>query len=495
MTTVQHYIHGELREELRKEAPMPLYNPATGQEIGSVPIASDETRRDVLASATAGAAVWAASSLSQRSAVLFKFRELLAQSTDELAALITREQGKTLADARGELARGLENVEFACGLIEHLKGDFSSGVADGVDVHSFREPVGIVLAVTPFNFPAMVPLWMLANAVAAGNAVIVKPSERDPSAAVRLAELWSAAGLPPGVVNVVHGDRHTVQAFVEDPSVAAISFVGSTPVAKSLYESGTRLGKRVQALGGAKNHMVVLGDADLDVAADAAVNAGFGAAGERCMAISVVVAVGAIADELVDKISRRIDALRVGPGDQATSDLGPLITREHRDRVASYVDGAPHEGATVVRDGAAEIEKPGFFFGPSLLDHVTPEMRCYRDEIFGPVLSVVRVATYAEAIEVVNNNPYGNGVAVFTRDGNVARQFSRDVTVGMIGINVPIPVPVASYSFGGWKDSLFGHAHMYGPEGFAFFTRGKVVTTRWPQPSDSQIDLGFPRTR
>jgi malonate-semialdehyde dehydrogenase (acetylating)/methylmalonate-semialdehyde dehydrogenase len=286
-----------------------------------------------------------------------------------------------------------------------------------------------------------------------------------------------------------------VQAFVEDPSVAAISFVGSTPVAKSLYESGTRLGKRVQALGGAKNHMVVLGDADLDVAADAAVNAGFGAAGERCMAISVVVAVGAIADELVDKISRRIDALRVGPGDQATSDLGPLITREHRDRVASYVDGAPHEGATVVRDGAAEIEKPGFFFGPSLLDHVTPEMRCYRDEIFGPVLSVVRVATYSEAIEVVNNNPYGNGVAVFTRDGNVARQFSRDVTVGMIGINVPIPVPVASYSFGGWKDSLFGHAHMYGPEGFAFFTRGKVVTTRWPQPSDSQIDLGFPRTR
>jgi malonate-semialdehyde dehydrogenase (acetylating)/methylmalonate-semialdehyde dehydrogenase len=474
---------------------MKLFNPATGEESGSVPIASEETRRSVLESASAGASVWGSSSLSQRSAVLFKFRELLAQHTDELAALITHEQGKTLADARGELARGLENVEYACGLIEHLKGDFSGGVADGVDVHSFREPVGIVLAVTPFNFPAMVPLWMLANAVAAGNAVIVKPSERDPSAAVRLAELWTDAGLPPGVVNVVHGDRHTVQSFVEEPAISAISFVGSTPVAQSLYEAGTRLGKRVQALGGAKNHMVVLGDADLDVAADAAVNAGYGAAGERCMAISVVVAVGSIADALVAKISERIDALRVGPGDVATSDLGPLITREHRDRVASYVQGAPSEGATVVRDGSAEMGRSGFFFGPSLLDHVTPAMRCYRDEIFGPVLSVVRAETYEQAVALINANPYGNGVAVFTRDGNAARRFSRDVTVGMIGINVPIPVPVASYSFGGWKDSLFGHAHMYGPEGFAFFTRGKVVTTRWPQPSDSQIDLGFPRTR
>lgn len=492
MTVIPHYINGS---RVSDTGSLPVFNPATGEVVADVPVASSDLIALTLSSAETAAAQWGASSLSQRSAILFRFRELLVQHTDELAAIITAEQGKTLADARGELARGLENVEYACGLIEHLKGDFSSGVADGVDVHSFREPVGVVLAVTPFNFPAMVPLWMLANAVASGNAVIVKPSERDPSAALRLAELWSEAGLPDGVVNVLHGDRHTVQALMESPTVNAVSFVGSTPVAKSLYQTGTALGKRVQALGGAKNHMVVLGDADLDVAADAAVNAGYGAAGERCMAISVVVAVGPIADALVEKIATRIDALRVGPGQDSTSDLGPLITREHRDRVASYVQHAPVEGATVVRDGAAAAERPGFFFGPSLLDHVTPTMRCYRDEIFGPVLSVVRVDTYDAAVALINANPYGNGVAVFTRDGNAARRFSRDVTVGMIGINVPIPVPVASYSFGGWKDSLFGHAHMYGPEGFAFFTRGKVVTTRWPQASDSQIDLGFPRTR
>lgn len=492
MTVIPHYISGKRVEEAGS---LPVYNPATGEESAQVPVASHGVVADTLASASQAARDWSASSLSQRSAVLFRFRELLVQHTDELASIITSEQGKTLADARGELARGLENVEYACGLIEHLKGDFSGGVADGVDVHSFREPVGVVLAVTPFNFPAMVPLWMLANAVASGNAVIVKPSERDPSASVRLAELWSEAGLPSGVVNVIHGDRHTVQTLVEAPEVNAISFVGSTPVAQSLYQTGTSLGKRVQALGGAKNHMVVLGDADLDVAADAAVNAGYGAAGERCMAISVVVAVGPVADRLVEKIASRIDALRVGPGNEPGSDLGPLITREHRDRVASYVQGAPREGATVVRDGSAHGQRPGFFFGPSLIDHVTPTMRCYRDEIFGPVLSVVRVDTYEEAVALINDNQFGNGVAVFTRDGNAARRFSRDVTVGMIGINVPIPVPVASYSFGGWKDSLFGHAHMYGPEGFAFFTRGKVVTTRWPQPSESQIDLGFPRTR
>lgn len=492
MTVIPHYINGT---RVTDAGSLPVFNPATGDVVAEVPVASADLVALALSSAEVAASRWGASSLSQRSAILFRFRELLVQHTDELAALITAEQGKTLADARGELARGLENVEYACGLIEHLKGDFSGGVADGVDVHSFREPVGVVLAVTPFNFPAMVPLWMLANAVASGNAVIVKPSERDPSAALRLAELWSEAGLPDGVVNVLHGDRHTVQALMESPTVTAVSFVGSTPVAQSLYQTGTALGKRVQALGGAKNHMVVLGDADLDVAADAAVNAGYGAAGERCMAISVVVAVGPIADALVEKIATRIDALSVGPGNDTTSDLGPLITREHRDRVASYVHQAPGEGATVVRDGAAAADRPGFFFGPSLIDHVSPSMRCYRDEIFGPVLSVVRVDTYDEAVELINANPYGNGVAVFTRDGNAARRFSREVTVGMIGINVPIPVPVASYSFGGWKDSLFGHAHMYGPEGFAFFTRGKVVTTRWPQPSESQIDLGFPRTR
>ena len=492
MTVIPHYINGA---QVHESGTLPVFNPATGEVHAEVPVASPDVIATTLHSASSAAILWGSSSLSQRSAILFRFRELLVQHTDELAAIITTEQGKTLADARGELARGLENVEYACGLIEHLKGDFSSGVADGVDVHSLREPVGVVLAVTPFNFPAMVPLWMLANAVASGNAVIVKPSERDPSAAVRLAELWTEAGLPDGVVNVLHGDRHTVQALLESEVVTAVSFVGSTPVAQSLYQTGTALGKRVQALGGAKNHMVVLGDADLDVAADAAVNAGYGAAGERCMAISVVVAVGPVADALVEKIATRIDALRVGPGHEAGSDLGPLITREHRDRVASYVTNAPGEGATVVRDGAVEASRPGFFFGPSLLDHVTPAMRCYQDEIFGPVLSVVRVDTYDDAVALINANPYGNGVAVFTRDGNAARRFSRDVTVGMIGINVPIPVPVASYSFGGWKDSLFGHAHMYGPEGFAFFTRGKVVTTRWPQASESQIDLGFPRTR
>jgi malonate-semialdehyde dehydrogenase (acetylating)/methylmalonate-semialdehyde dehydrogenase len=492
MTVIPHYINGA---RVQEAGSLSVFNPATGEVHAEVPVASSDMVATALASAASAANQWGSSSLSQRSAILFRFRELLVQHTDELAAIITTEQGKTLADARGELARGLENVEYACGLIEHLKGDFSGGVADGVDVHSFREPVGVVLAVTPFNFPAMVPLWMLANAVASGNAVIVKPSERDPSASVRLAELWTEAGLPDGVVNVLHGDRHTVQALMESDTISAVSFVGSTPVAQSLYQTGTALGKRVQALGGAKNHMVVLGDADLDVAADAAVNAGYGAAGERCMAISVVVAVGPIADALVEKIATRIDALRVGPGHEAGSDLGPLITLEHRDRVASYVSNAPSEGATVVRDGAAQATRAGFFFGPSLLDHVTPAMRCYQDEIFGPVLSVVRVDTYDEAVALINANPYGNGVAVFTRDGNAARRFSRDVTVGMIGINVPIPVPVASYSFGGWKDSLFGHAHMYGPEGFAFFTRGKVVTTRWPQASESQIDLGFPRTR
>jgi malonate-semialdehyde dehydrogenase (acetylating)/methylmalonate-semialdehyde dehydrogenase len=379
--------------------------------------------------------------------------------------------------------------------MEHLKGDFSSQVADGVDVHSVREPVGVVAAITPFNFPIMVPLWMTANAIASGNAVILKPSERDPSAAVRLAELLKEAGLPAGVFNVLHGNADTVTQLLEHPGIDAISFVGSTPVARHVYLTGTAHGKRVQALGGAKNHMVVLPDADLDIAADAAINAGFGSAGERCMAISVVVAVGDVGDKLVDKITQRMDRLTVGPGDDATSDFGPVITKEHRDRIVNYVNSAPSDGITVVRDGTSWASKPGFFVGPCLLDGVKPGMKAYDDEIFGPVLGVARVATYADAVAMVNDNQYGNGVAIFTRDGNAARLFSREVTVGMIGVNVPIPVPVASYSFGGWKNSLFGHSHIYGPEGFAFYTRAKVVTTRWPQPSESQIDLGFPRTR
>jgi malonate-semialdehyde dehydrogenase (acetylating)/methylmalonate-semialdehyde dehydrogenase len=492
MRTVPYFINDE---RVDGEGDLLVYNPATGEVNAHVPIADAQLVDDVVAIARNAAVTWSNSSLSQRTNVLFTLRQLLVEHADELAAIITQEHGKTIADAKGELARGLENVEYACGLMEHLKGDFSSQVADGVDVHSVREPVGVVAAITPFNFPIMVPLWMTANAIASGNAVILKPSERDPSAAVRLAELLKEAGLPAGVFNVLHGNADTVTQLLEHPGIDAISFVGSTPVARHVYLTGTAHGKRVQALGGAKNHMVVLPDADLDIAADAAINAGFGSAGERCMAISVVVAVGDVGDKLVDKITQRMDRLTVGPGDDATSDFGPVITKEHRDRIVNYVNSAPSDGITVVRDGTSWASKPGFFVGPCLLDGVKPGMKAYDDEIFGPVLGVARVATYADAVAMVNDNQYGNGVAIFTRDGNAARLFSREVTVGMIGVNVPIPVPVASYSFGGWKNSLFGHSHIYGPEGFAFYTRAKVVTTRWPQPSESQIDLGFPRTR
>jgi malonate-semialdehyde dehydrogenase (acetylating)/methylmalonate-semialdehyde dehydrogenase len=492
MRTVPYFINDE---RVDGEGDLLVYNPATGEVNAHVPIADAQLVDEVVAIARSAAVTWSNSSLSQRTNVLFTLRQLLVEHGDELAAIITQEHGKTIADAKGELARGLENVEYACGLMEHLKGDFSSQVADGVDVHSVREPVGVVAAITPFNFPIMVPLWMTANAIASGNAVILKPSERDPSAAVRLAELLKEAGLPAGVFNVLHGNADTVTQLLEHPGIDAISFVGSTPVARHVYLTGTAHGKRVQALGGAKNHMVVLPDADLDIAADAAINAGFGSAGERCMAISVVVAVGDVGDKLVDKITERMDRLTVGPGDDASSDFGPVITKEHRDRIVNYVTSAPSDGITVVRDGTSWASKPGFFVGPCLLDGVKPGMKAYDDEIFGPVLGVARVATYADAVAMVNDNQYGNGVAIFTRDGNAARLFSREVTVGMIGVNVPIPVPVASYSFGGWKNSLFGHSHIYGPEGFAFYTRAKVVTTRWPQPSESQIDLGFPRTR
>ncbi|MGH9020127.1 MAG: CoA-acylating methylmalonate-semialdehyde dehydrogenase [Acidimicrobiales bacterium] len=492
MTTIPHFIAGRERPG---EPAIPVHDPATGEVTGHAPIADGALLDEVVAGARTASEAWRASSLSTRTNVLFAFRELLASHRDDLAATLTAEHGKTIADAKGELSRGLENVEYACGLIEHLKGEFSSQVADGVDVHSVREPVGVVAAVTPFNFPAMVPLWMTANALASGNAVVLKPSERDPSVSVRLGELLTEAGLPDGVFSVVHGNADTVNALISHPGIDAVSFVGSTPVARHVYLTATHAGKRVQALGGAKNHMVVLADADLDVAADAAINAGFGSAGERCMAISVVVAVGSIADDLVERIAARIDKLSVGPGSDPASDFGPLITREHRDRVVSYVAGAPADGIAVVRDGSGLEDRPGFFVGPCLLDGVRPGTRAYDDEIFGPVLGVARVATYDDALAMVNANPYGNGVAIFTRDGNAARLFSRDVSVGMIGVNVPIPVPISSYSFGGWKNSLFGHSHIYGPEGFAFYTRAKVVTTRWPQPSDSQIDLGFPTTR
>ena len=492
MPTIKHFINGK---HVDGSGDIAVFNPATGEQSGSAPIADAKLLDDVVTQAQETAKTWRNSSLSVRTNILFTFRALLVKHTDELAAIITAEHGKTIADAKGEIARGLENVEYACGLAEHMKGGFSSQVADGVDVHSVREAVGVVAAITPFNFPIMVPLWMTANALATGNVVILKPSERDPSVSVRVAELLKEAGLPDGVFNVLHGNADLVNGILSHPGIDAISFVGSTPVAKHVYETGTKNGKRVQALGGAKNHMVVLPDADLDIAADAAINAGFGSAGERCMAISVVVAVGDVAEPLIAKITERMDKLTVGPGDDPKSDFGPVITKEHRDRIVSYVVNAPADGVKVVRDGTAMAADKGFYVGPCLLDGVKPGMKSYDDEIFGPVLGIARVATYADAVALINSNQFGNGTAIFTRDGNAARLFSREVTVGMIGINVPIPVPIASYSFGGWKNSLFGHSHIYGPEGFTFYTRAKVITTRWPQPSESQIDLGFPRTR
>jgi len=477
----------------------PVYDPATGRVQAEVALSSaDEVARAVTVAAEA-ATQWRSSSLSTRAAVLFGFRDLLASRVDEVAALVTSEHGKVPDDAAGEVARGLENVEFACGIPHLLKGGFSEQVSTGVDVHSVRQPLGVVAGITPFNFPAMVPLWMLANAIACGNSFILKPSEKDPSASLLLARLLTESGLPDGVCNVVQGDKVAVDALLDHPDVAAVSFVGSTPVARSVYTRGTAAGKRVQALGGAKNHMVVLPDAPVDLAADAAVSAAYGSAGERCMAVSVVVAVGEVAEPLIAAIAGRLSKLHIGPGTDPDAEMGPLITAGHRDQVAAYVAGAEAEGATVVVDGRrhelAGGTDGGFFLGASLLDGVRPGMRVYDEEIFGPVLSVVRAATYDEAVALVNGNPYGNGTAIFTRDGGVARRFQFDVVCGMVGVNVPIPVPVATYSFGGWKDSLFGDAHMYGPAGIDFYTRTKVVTTRWPDPSTSAVDLGFPRTR
>ncbi len=473
-------------------------DPATGEVTTTVPFASTEDLDAIVASARLAAASWSTTSLSKRTEVLFRFRHLLATNADRLATIITAEHGKVHADALGEIARGLENVEFACGLANQLKGEFSSEVSGGVDVHSVHEALGVVVGITPFNFPLMVPLWMAANAIAAGNAFVLKPSEKDPSSSMALAELWAEAGLTAGVFNVVHGDAAAVGHLLTHPEVDAISFVGSTPVARSIYQRGTEAGKRVQALGGAKNHMVVLPDADLDLVADAAVSAGFGSAGERCMAVSIVVAVGEVADPMIAKISSRVAELKVGPGADPSSDMGPLITAAHRDKVASYLDTTTAQGGVVVIDGRDVFKANatgGFFLGPCLLDQLQPGMAAYDDEIFGPVLGVVRVSTFDEALALINANPYGNGTAIFTRDGGAARAFATKVSVGMVGINVPIPVPHASFSFGGWKDSLFGGHHIYGPEGFAFYTRSKVVTSRWPDPATSSVDLGFPQTR
>ena len=471
-----------------------VFDPATGRVTKEVAFASAADVDHAVDAAAAAFELWRTSSLAERTRVLFRFRELFRQRSDDLAAIITSEHGKVLGDAMGEVARGLEVVEFACGIPHLLKGGFSQSVSSQVDMHSVLQPLGVVAIITPFNFPVMVPCWFFPIAVASGNTVILKPSEKDPSAANFVADLWGEAGLPAGVFNVVHGDHVAVDRLLEHPDVRAVSFVGSTPVARYVYEAAARTGKRVQALGGAKNHMVVLPDADLDLVADSAVNAGFGSAGERCMAVSVVVAVGSIGDEVVARIAARVRDLVVGDG-RSAADMGPLVTGAHRDRVASYLDSGVAAGATLVVDGRhhpVHGEASGFWLGPTLFDHVTPDMPLYTDEIFGPVLSVVRAGSYEEALALVNANPYGNGTAIFTADGGAARRFQNEVEVGMVGVNIPIPVPAAYYSFGGWKGSLFGDTHAYGNDGVRFFTRTKVVTTRWQDPSRGGIDLGFP---
>ena len=473
-----------------------MFNPATGRQSGEVAFASVEEIDAAIAAAKAAFPAWRALSIAKRAELFFRIRELVNEHREDIARILTAEHGKVLSDALGEVARGLEVIEYACGIPTLLKGGFSEQASTGVDVYSIRQPIGVVAGITPFNFPAMVPMWMWAPALACGNCFVLKPSEKDPSASLYVAELLAEAGVPEGVFTVLNGDKVAVDRLLEHPDVSAASFVGSTPIARYIYETGSKNGKRVQALGGAKNHMVVLPDADIDMAADAAVSAGYGSAGERCMAVSVVVAVGDVADPLVGAIKDRLPKVKVGPGLEPDSEMGPLITQAHRDKVASYLESGAEQGASVVADGRElDVDGDGFFLGVSLIDGVTPEMDCYRDEIFGPVLSVVRVDTYDEALGLVNENPYGNGTAIFTRDGGVARQFQFECNAGMVGVNVPIPVPVAYYSFGGWKASLFGDSHAYGPESIHFYTRGKVVTSRWPDPATSKVDLGFPQTR
>jgi malonate-semialdehyde dehydrogenase (acetylating) / methylmalonate-semialdehyde dehydrogenase len=494
--SVNHWIGGRVSPSKSGRFGI-VWNPATGEEQAHVDFAGAADVDEAVQVAKDAFTTWREAPLSRRAEIMFKLRELVDANRRRIATTISLEHGKTVADAMGEVARGLENIEFACGIPNLLKGGFSEQASRGIDVYQIRQPLGVVAGITPFNFPAMVPMWMFANAIACGNTFILKPSEKDPSVSLLLGELLKQAGLPDGVFSVVQGDKDAVDRLVEHPDIKAISFVGSTAVARSIYETGTRNGKRVQALGGAKNHMLVLPDADIGMAADAAVSAAYGSAGERCMAVSVVVAVGDAADPLVDAIRDRMSRIRVGPGQEEGNEMGPLITREHRDRVASYLQNAETEGATLAVDGRADqaCRSTGFFLGSSLIDNVKPGMRCYEDEIFGPVLSIVRAHTYDEALSMINDNAYGNGTAIFTRDGGVARQFQFDVEAGMVGINVPIPVPVSYYSFGGWKASLFGDLHMYGPEGVQFYTRAKVVTSRWPDPSTSKVDLGFPQVR
>lgn len=495
MRTISHWIDGRAGTA-HAERYGAVYDPATGEQTAQVCLALPSDVDAAVTSAAAAFPAWRDSSLSRRVRILFAFRQLVDQHRDELSALITREHGKTLDDALGEVQRGLEVVEFACGIPTLLKGGFSENVSSGVDAYSIQQPLGVVAGITPFNFPAMVPAWMYPVAIACGNCFVLKPSEKDPSAAIRIAELWAEAGLPAGVFTVVQGDKVAVDAILDHPGVAAISFVGSTPVARYVYERCTAAGKRVQALGGAKNHAIVMPDADVASAADALVSAGYGSAGERCMAISAVVAVGDVADRLVEAIRERAARLTTGPGDDPASEMGPLVSSVHRDKVIGYVDAGLHEGATLVADGrdlAADVPANGFFLGPCLFDRVTPEMAIYQEEIFGPVLSVLRVATFDEALILVNESPYGNGVSLFTNDGAVARRFQNEVQVGMVGINIPIPTPMAYYSFGGWKQSLFGDAHVHGEHGVHFYTRTKAVTARWPGTTvQAPMGLSFP---
>ncbi len=493
MSPIQHWIDGKQWSGTPARV-ADVFAPATGEVVRQVALAGPEELQAAVAGAVRASVEWTQTPLGKRMAILFSFRELLEQRKVEVARIISAEHGKVVSDALGEVARGQEVVEFACGIPHLLKGGYSESVSTGTDVHSIRQPLGVVAGITPFNFPAMVPMWMYPVAIACGNAFILKPSERDPSASMLIAELWRDAGLPDGVFTVLHGDKEAVDGLIAHPDVRALSFVGSTPIAQYVYETGAAHGKRVQALGGAKNHMLVLPDADIDVAADAAVSAGYGSAGERCMAISVVVAVGRVGDELVEAIATRTRAIKVGVGDDETAEMGPLVTEVHRDRVRGYVDAGVAAGAELVVDGRGLADRPGFFLGPCLFDRVTPEMSIYTDEIFGPVLCVVRAETYDEAAALISANPYANGAAIFTRDGAAARRFEHEVDAGMVGINVPIPVPMAYYSFGGWKQSLYGDTHVHGPDGVHFYTRAKVVTTRWGDPATRGPDLGFPRT-
>jgi malonate-semialdehyde dehydrogenase (acetylating) / methylmalonate-semialdehyde dehydrogenase len=493
-TTLHHWKSGEIFEGGSGRF-SDVTNPATGEVSAQLALASQDDVNEVVAAALAAFPKWRDTSLTKRTQILFAFRELLNARKKELAAIITAEHGKVLSDALGEVSRGQEVVEFACGIPHLIKGAFTENASTKVDVHSTRQPLGVIGIISPFNFPAMVPMWFYPIAIAAGNTVVLKPSEKVPTAALWVAELWKEAGLPDGVFNVLNGDKVAVDGLLTHPDVQSISFVGSTPIARYVYETGTTHGKRVQALGGAKNHMLVLPDADLDLAADQAVNAGYGSAGERCMAISAVLAVGDVGDELVAKIKERTVGLRTGDGTRGC-DMGPLVTAQAQDRVSGYIDAGEAAGATLVVDGRkpeVDADGEGFFVGPTLFDHVTTDMSIYTDEIFGPVLSVVRVDSYEAGVKLINDNPYGNGTAIFTNDGGAARQFQNEVKVGMIGINVPVPVPMAYYSFGGWKNSLFGDTHAHGVEGLHFFTRGKVITSRWLDPSHGGLNLGFPQ--